>query len=209
MKNSFDYWVCDVPLGDAPDFKWEGWSNGSKNKNSTKSLGLQTESKKIPGPNFNPKKSHAKFPSHKNFQRNHAAGIRRNYLKSSDCFEYPKNSRLKLSYPKKYLPKFSYPKKSRDRKFQTQTNPSITPVTLNPEYLHWVMCRRKWSQFPFNPQTYKGGRGEHPLRFFCFFSKTIKRQHLKFSVAVRLSLQYHGGGMTLRVRPRVKANRES
>ena len=107
-----------------------------------------------------------------------------------------------------YLPKFSYPKKSRDRKFQTQTNPSITPVTLNREYLHWVMCRRKWSQFPFNPQTYKGGRGEHPLRFFCFFSKTIKRQHLKFSVAVRLSLQYHGGGMTLRVRPRVKTNRE-
>ena len=117
------------------------------------------------------KKSHAKFPSHKNFQRNHAAGIRRNYLKSSDCFEYPKNSRLKLSYPKKYLPKFSYPKKSRDRKFQTQTNPSITPVTLNPEYLHWVMCRRKWSQFSFNPQTYKGGRGNTPKGFSDFFPK--------------------------------------
>ena len=55
----------------------------------------------------------------------------------------------------------------------------------------------------------EGGGGEViPLRFFWFFSKTIKRQHLKFSVAVRLSVQYHGGGMTLRVRPRVKTNRE-
>ena len=30
--------------------------------------------------------------------------------------------------------KFSYPKKSRNRKFQTQQNPSIIPVTWNPEY---------------------------------------------------------------------------
>ena len=37
--------------------------------------------------------------------------IHGNYHQSSDCFEYPKNSLLKLSYPKKYLPKFSFPKK--------------------------------------------------------------------------------------------------
>ena len=176
MKNSFDYWVCDVPLGDAPDFKWEGWSNGGKNKNPTKSPGLQTESKKKSlDQNLTLKKSHAKFPSHKNFQRNYAAGIRRSYLKSSDCFEYPQNSLLKLSYPKKYLPKFSYPKNSRDRKFQTQTNPSITPVTWNRKYLHWVMCRRKWSQFPFNPQTYKGGGGgSYPPKVFLIFFQDDK-----------------------------------
>ena len=33
--------------------------------------------------------------------------------------------------------KFSYPKKSRNRKFQTQKNPSIIPVTWNPEYPPW------------------------------------------------------------------------
>ena len=183
---------------------------GAKIKTQQNPQGFkQNPPKKSLDQNLTLKKSHAKFPSHKNFQRNYAAGIRRSYLKSSDCFEYPQNSLLKLSYPKKYLPKFSYPKNSRDRKFQTQTNPSITPVTWNRKYLHWVMCRRKWSQFPFNPQTYKGGGGwVIPLRFFWFFSKTIKLQHLKFSVAVRLSVQYHGGGMTLRVRPRVKTNRE-
>ena len=34
------------PWEGTPDFKWEGLSNGGKNKNLTKSLGLQTESKK-------------------------------------------------------------------------------------------------------------------------------------------------------------------
>ena len=34
--------------------------------------------------------------------------------------------------------KFSYPKKSRNRKFQTQKNPSIIPVTWNPEYPPWA-----------------------------------------------------------------------
>ena len=50
--------------------------------------------------------------------------------------------------------------------------------------------------FVLNSRTYKGvrggGRGEggcHPLlRFFGIFSQTIKHQHLRFSVAVRVSL---------------------
>ena len=29
--------------GGTPDFKWWGWSNGGKNKNSQKSLGLPTQ----------------------------------------------------------------------------------------------------------------------------------------------------------------------
>ena len=37
-------------------FKWWGWSNGGKNQNPKKSLGLQTKSKKIPGPKINPPK---------------------------------------------------------------------------------------------------------------------------------------------------------
>ena len=38
------------------------------------------------------------------------------------------------SQTEKYLLKFSYPKKSRNRKFQTPKDPSIIPVTRNPEY---------------------------------------------------------------------------
>ena len=54
-----------------------------------KSLGLQTKPQKTLGPKFNPKKSHAEFPSHKKFQRSYAAGIRGNYHESSECLEYP------------------------------------------------------------------------------------------------------------------------
>ena len=99
---------------------------GAKIKTQKKSLGLQTKPQKIPGPKFNPKKS--QFPNHKNFQRNYAARIHRNYHKSSDYLEYPQKSLLKSSYPKKYLPKFSYLKKSRNWKFQTPKNPLIIPV---------------------------------------------------------------------------------
>ena len=54
-------------------------------------MGQKSKPQKIPGPKFNPQNPKAEFPSHKNFQRNYAAGIRENYHKSSDCFEYPKN----------------------------------------------------------------------------------------------------------------------
>ena len=56
-------------------------------------------------------------------------GIRGNYHESSDCFEYPK-SLLKSSYPKKN----TCQQKSGNKKFQTPKNPSIHPVTWNPEY---------------------------------------------------------------------------
>ena len=45
--------------------------------------------------------------------------------------------------------------------------------------------------FILNSRMYKGGGegGCHPLlRFFGIFSQTIKHQHLRFSVAVRVSL---------------------
>jgi len=62
--------------------------------------------------------------------KKNAAGIRGHYQESSDCAEYPpKNPYLNIKSPKKILAKFSYPKKSRNRKFQTQKNPSIIPVT--------------------------------------------------------------------------------
>ena len=44
-------------LGRAPDFKWQGWSNGGKNQNPKKSLHQ----------NLTPQKSETEFPNHKNF----------------------------------------------------------------------------------------------------------------------------------------------
>ena len=52
-----------------PNFKWQGWSNGGKNQNPKKSLGLQTKPKQIPWPKFNPQKIPCQISSHKNFQK--------------------------------------------------------------------------------------------------------------------------------------------
>ena len=55
---------------------------------------------KIPGQNFTPKKSHAEFPSHKNFQK-----ALKKHEKWKHQFDYPK------SYPQKILTKIFSPKK--------------------------------------------------------------------------------------------------
>lgn len=69
----------------------------------------------------------------------YVAGICGNYHKSSGCFEYLQKPLLKSSSQKKILAKIFLPKKSRNQKFQTQKNPSITPITWNPEYpASWV-----------------------------------------------------------------------
>ena len=84
--------------------------------------------------NLTPKKSLAEFPSHKNLQKT------LNYITRKTetlVLNTPKNTYLNQATPRKYLPKFSYPKKSRNRKFQTPKNPSIIPVTWNPEYPCW------------------------------------------------------------------------
>ena len=55
------YTVREGEGGSTQDFKWQGWSNGGKNQNPKKSLGLQTNSRKIPEA-----KLHAEFPSQNN-----------------------------------------------------------------------------------------------------------------------------------------------
>ena len=55
---------------------------------------------KIPGQNFTPKKSHAEFPSHKNFQK----ALKKD-KKWKHQFEYPK------SYPQKIITKIFSPQK--------------------------------------------------------------------------------------------------
>ena len=86
---------------------------GAKMKTQINTLGFKQNPKKSLDQNLIPKKSHAEFPSHKNFQRNYAVGVCGNYHESSDCFEYPNKSLLKSSYLNNntilYLLKFSYP----------------------------------------------------------------------------------------------------
>ena len=70
---------------------------------------IKTKKKKIPGPKINPpKKSHAEFPKLKNFQEAKQVWLyligrdmREHYHKSSDCFEYPKNT-SQIVPPKKF-----------------------------------------------------------------------------------------------------------
>ena len=53
----------------------------------------------------------------------------------------PKNPYLNQATQKNTCQNFSTPQKSRNRKFQTQNNPSIIPVTWNPEYPPGVLKR--------------------------------------------------------------------
>ena len=79
-----------------------------------------------------PKKSHAEFPSHKNFQGNYAARIRGNHHESSDCFEYPKISLLKSSYPKNTCQNFP---KQKIPKSKISNPPKIIRSSLSLEIL--------------------------------------------------------------------------
>ena len=121
----------DPPEGGTLDFKRQGLLNRGKNQNPKKSLD-QT---------LTVKKSHAEFPSRKNFQK----ALYDITRKIEALVLNPQKPLLQSSYPKKYLPKFSYPKKPQNRKFQTQKNPSVIPVTWNPEYPTWVWSIRNFS----------------------------------------------------------------
>ena len=75
---------------------------GKKSKPKKKSVGLQTKLKKIPRPKFNPqiKKSHAEFPSHKNFQK-----ALNDITRRIETLAIPKKLPTSIKLPKKYLPK--------------------------------------------------------------------------------------------------------
>ena len=126
--------------GGTLNFKWQRWSNGGKNQNPKKFLDQ----------NLTPQKSHAEFPSHKNFQKAEAVakqvwfytlftkltllGVCGNYRKSANLlFLIPKQIPTLIKLPRKYLPKVSYPKKSQNQRFHAPKKPSIIPVTWNPE----------------------------------------------------------------------------
>ena len=74
------------------------WEKKSKPKKIPRA---SNKTQKIPGPKFNPPKSHAEFLNHKNFQK----ALHETLVLNTNPPPLPKE---------KYLPKFSHPKKSFD-----------------------------------------------------------------------------------------------
>ena len=108
---------------------------GAKIRTPSKSLGPQTTPPKNPSDqNLTPRKSHAEFPSHNNFQKAGIVakqvwfyfirgitrpGVCGNYHESSDCFQAAQKNTCQNSPTQK---------KSQNRKFQTSKNLSIISV---------------------------------------------------------------------------------
>ena len=90
-SQNWDYWLHAQPVGGGgvrgwggggtPDFKWQEWSNGGKNHNTKKSLGLQTKL---------PKNTWTKIQPPKPFYLSHiVTATQKKYLPK---FSYPKKS---------------------------------------------------------------------------------------------------------------------
>ena len=94
--------------------------NGGKNQNPKNSLDQ----------NLTPKKHHAEFPSHKNFQK--ALNDKTRKIETL-VLNTPQNPTY-IKLPKKYIIFQPPQKNSRNQKFQTPKNPWIITVTRNPEY---------------------------------------------------------------------------
>ena len=115
--------------GGSPDFKWQVWSNGGKNQNPKKSLGLQTEPRKMPGPKFNPKIIPCRISEPQKFIYTWELSriFRLFWIRKKNPF-------LNQATPKNTCQNFP-PHKNRElENVEPQKNPSITPVTWNPEY---------------------------------------------------------------------------
>ena len=114
--------VCAVPREGIPNFKWQGWSNGGKNKNPKKYLNEKLPpppppptKKENPMPNFRSLKVYRKqnkfdCTSFAELRDRDTRALPRNFR----LFWIPKESLLKWSHPKKYLPNFP-----------TQKNPGL------------------------------------------------------------------------------------
>ena len=144
-------------------------------QNPNKSLGLQTNPPKIPGPKFTPPPP--QIWAIKISLQNYAAGICGNYHESSDGFEYPqKIPTLGSTYPNNTCQIFR-PQNKPKSKISNPKNPLITPVTWNLEYPPWgpglskvAGCRNK------SPPTWLVSAGYSAWHFFtddAFLNKNI------------------------------------
>ena len=128
-------------MGYIPNFKWRGWMDGAK-------IYIYIY---IPGPSSHTQKNpwtksyHPKSPM-SNFRALlidcNCSWDTRALLGFFRLLWILKKKTPQIKPPKKILAKFSYPPpppktKSRNRTFKTPKNPSINPVTWNPEYSPW------------------------------------------------------------------------
>ena len=79
-------------------------------------MGAKSKLQKIPGPKFNPKKSNAEFPRHKNFQE-----ALNDTTITNLHFEYPQKTLLKSHTPKNPCYNFSTPNNPDIKNFKPQT----------------------------------------------------------------------------------------
>ena len=110
----------------------------------------------------------------------------------------PKNPYLNQATQKNTCQNFPTPKKSRNRKFQTQNNPSIIPVTWNPEYPPGVLKRTVVLLVTFKVKvsriTSVNGTHQRKKQWWCLYSdashstkRFLKGPHLKWRSVRKLS----------------------
>ena len=145
----------------------------AKIKTQKNTQGFKQNPKKSLDQNLTPKKSHAKFTSHKNFQRNYAAGIRENYHKSSDSFKYPKNPYLNQATQfKNYLPNFFFPKNPEIENFKPPEKSFDHPYHLKSR----VSLTGSSSTVYFLPNEQKIYRGYYTVaRRYEFYFRVAKQ----------------------------------
>ena len=119
--------------GGTPDFKWQGWSNGGKNQNPKKSLGLQTKPKKILGPKYNPQKIQCRTSKPQKFPESITDDITITNIQI--VLNTPKNPYLnQAAQTEKTCQNFPIPKHPEIVNFKPQKIVRSSHVTRNPEY---------------------------------------------------------------------------
>ena len=113
--------------GGTLNFKWQGWKPKNipraPNKNPQKSLNQK----------WTPKNPHAEFPSLKIFQKALNDITQKIKTLEIQCLCLFLHHTI-WGHPKKYLPNFPFRKNSGIVNFEPPKDPSIFPVTWNPEY---------------------------------------------------------------------------
>ena len=142
LSSSLPVYAAEVSWvqGGTPDFKWQGWSNGVKNKNPTKPLDRNLTPKK---PNFRAitiSRKHLTIICRRRslycwkILEKKSRGLLNDKTRKIDrkiSFEYSKNPTL-IKLPKQIVAKIFLPKISRNRKFPPQKNWSCDhPCHLN------------------------------------------------------------------------------
>ena len=142
------------------DFKWQGWWNGAKIKTPKKSLDQ----------NLAPKKSHAEFPSLKNFQK-----------ALNDITR--KIETLLLNTPKKSLVNQATQKKA-CQNLLTQNNPKSK--ISNPQKILWLSLSLEIQSTPLSfhvPLLLMTGFQKGGVQIFCS-KKPTKSGHLTNTVGI-------------------------